>query len=369
MTHFGNLPDYQEQGQGQGQGQGAQENEDPLYYRDANSVDSVDSVDSDYCEHRQHPCAPLTKAVAARLYFDINDPLRYCVKLGEISEGEYERWKIVRQPLPTVAKKRSTPTLDFGAGYNSDSDTDDDGITRHPIMIYGSGYLTQFPHGHTQHDGAWVIDPWFPNPDPTPNKQYADIATTSRFMMSQFVMLEEDGKKTLSKLKPAFVMKLIWERFITNNEITKCEHLQDFWQNNVLEIYEALQELVATHARVCSRPGSEWIRSLIPEIPPLPKYHSTPIETLENTFETIGRMSRCMAEEFNTPSVSDYIGEFMKAFYIEMLFIDLVEEYEEEKISEVAKKSVMTNLTTSKEHDFIMECDNQSEMPWFCGDD
>jgi hypothetical protein len=76
-----------------------------------------------------------------------------------------------------------------------------------------------------------------------------------------------------------------------------------------------------------------------------------------------------MAEEFNTPSVSDYIGEFMKAFYIEMLFIDLVEEYEEEKISEVAKKSVMTNLTTSKEHDFIMECDNQSEMPWFCGDD
>ena len=31
------------------------------------------------------------------------------------------------------------------------------------------------------------------------------------------------------------------------------------------------------------------------------------------------------------------------------------------------QECIMANLTTSREHDFIAECDNQSEMPFYCG--
>lgn len=34
-----------------------------------------------------------------------------------------------------------------------------------------------------------------------------------------------------------------------------------------------------------------------------------------------------------------------------------------------AEKSVMSGLITSAEYDFIMLCDNQSRMPFNCGDD
>jgi hypothetical protein len=31
------------------------------------------------------------------------------------------------------------------------------------------------------------------------------------------------------------------------------------------------------------------------------------------------------------------------------------------------EECLMANLTTSKEHDFMAECDDQSSMPFFCG--
>jgi hypothetical protein len=31
------------------------------------------------------------------------------------------------------------------------------------------------------------------------------------------------------------------------------------------------------------------------------------------------------------------------------------------------EEEIMANLTTSREHDFIAECDDQGSMPFFCG--
>jgi hypothetical protein len=89
-------------------------------------------------------------------------------------------------------------------------------------------------------------------------------------------------------------------------------------------------------------------------------------------------MSRCIAEDFNAESVVEYVEEFMKALYREIEFNALVEEcenrigdaeYETEKLRNAAEKSLMSRLTTSAEHDFIARCDDQSRMPWCCGDD
>jgi hypothetical protein len=44
-------------------------------------------------------------------------------------------------------------------------------------------------------------------------------------------------------------------------------------------------------------------------------------------------MSRCIAEDFNTPSVVDYVEEFIMSLYREIVFNALVDAYEN-KISD-----------------------------------
>lgn len=249
-------------------------------------------------------------------HFDLTDPLRYCLELGEITPNEYEKWKIVQEE-----DSRPRPRPDFGAGYNSESDTDDEFMQPEPAIsyTYGNGYVTQFPCRRIQPTGAFVYDPWFPNPDPTPNKQYTAIATNPRQMMMQFVVFESDGQQpiptAIPRLNAAFQLKLIWERFMISSKT-----LQHFWQTNALTIYEALQECIATQAK-CFSP----LRGEHKLIPDTPEFHTTPVEMLENTFETIGRMSRCIAEDFNTQSIVNYVEEFMRALYVELRFMELVE--------------------------------------------
>jgi hypothetical protein len=119
------------------------------------------------------------------------------------------------------------------------------------------------------------------------------------------------------KLSNAFELKLDWERFKSSSSSSsspthQLQTLQDLWQEHALQIYEAMQDLSENQARVQGNPG----------------YHTTPFETLENTFETIGRMSRCIAEEFNTSSVVAYVEEFLMMLYREIEFIALVEEHD-----------------------------------------
>jgi cysteinyl-tRNA synthetase len=106
----------------------------------------------------------------------------------------------------------------------------------------------------------------------------------------------------------------------------RLQTLQDFWQANALMTYEAIQDLRAAHARVYARIHTHTHTAASPE------YHSTPIETLENTFETIGRMSRCIAEDFNTPSVVNYVEEFFLTLYREIEFNALVEAHYNKRI-------------------------------------
>ena len=266
--------------------------------------------------------------------FDPNDPLRYFLEIGEITPNEYEKWKLVREePLqhhqPTLAKhKRKTP--DFGPGYNSDSDSmsdHDDDHDDHDI-IYGSGYSSHQVDEHTTHP----IDPWNPHPDPTsPNDgRYAKTANDGEYMLSRFTQSVEynhlgtgPGNKLNLQLSNSFGLKLIWERFVCSAS-QRCQTLQDFWQANALITYEALQELRADHARVRINRSPAISHHPLP-----PQYHSTPIETLENTFETIGRMCRCIAEDFNTQSIVNYVEEFIVSLYREIEFNALVEAYEE----------------------------------------
>ena len=124
------------------------------------------------------------------------------------------------------------------------------------------------------------------------------------------------------KLSSSFGLKLIWERFaIVSSQ--RHQTLQDFWQENALQIYEALQDLVEDQARI----SMEGDVSTTTHAQQQQQYHSTPMETLDNTFETIGRMSRCIADDFNTPSVVAYVEEFIVALYREIEFNALVEEH------------------------------------------
>jgi hypothetical protein len=234
---------------------------------------------------------------------DPNDPLRYFLERGEITPNEYERWKLVREepePRPqshSHSKKRN----DFGPGYNSDSDEDDDGDSIEGTVTteYGTGYSV---HADEYND---PFDPWNPTPDPTHNRRYTKLANDGEFMLKQLTQ----GRK----LSDAFELKLAWERFKSSSSPThQLQTLQDFWLEHALQIYEALQNLSENQARVQGNP----------------EYHSTPFETLENTFETIGRMSRCIAEDFNTPSVVAYVEEFLVTLYREIEFIALVEEHD-----------------------------------------
>jgi hypothetical protein len=107
----------------------------------------------------------------------------------------------------------------------------------------------------------------------------------------------------------------------TSKAQQRLQTLQDFWQANALMTYEAIQDLRAAHARVHTTHAATAS----------PEYHSTPIETLENTFETIGRMSRCIAEDFNTQSVVNYVEEFFVTLYREIEFNALVEAHENKR--------------------------------------
>ena len=242
------------------------------------------------------------------------------METGLVGEDEYERWKIAKEPAEDNPK--ASP-IDFGPGYNSESSTDDDHVTPLPEIVYGRGYITEFPSKRVQPGGAWVQDPWFPNPDPTPNKQYKDLASNSHLMIRQFVAFEQGDDPAAAiivRLNYAFQLKLMWEQFSSDSNVPQPQPqpLQHFWQNKCLDIYEALQDLAATQAK-CFTTGA---RKLIPDTP---EYHTTPLETLENTFETIGRMSRCMAEDFNATTIVNYVEEFIHALYIEMRFMELVE--------------------------------------------
>jgi hypothetical protein len=142
--------------------------------------------------------------------------------------------------------------------------------------------------------------------------------------MRQFVVFESDGQQpiptAIPRLNHAFHLKLIWERYELRSLVSNPQSLQDFWQTNALDIYEALQECIATQAK-CFSP----LRGEHKLIPDTPEFHTTPTEMLDNTFETIGRMSRCIAEDFNTQSIVNYVEEFIRALYVELRFMELVE--------------------------------------------
>jgi hypothetical protein len=349
---------------------------------------------------------------APYLGIDVTDPLRYFLENGEITPNEYDAWRIIKETVPATATaatatatanstNQQTTRLDFGPGYNSDSgsdsDTNDESLAR-PATVsysYGHGYITQIPSKYAQFRGALVYhESWNPTPDPTQDNRYTKLANDGEYRLTRFTQwssskpMGRNCRKMLPELSTSFKLKIEWERFLNSSCHSHAHHtrtLQDFWSENAFQIYEALQELNDEQARVRATPNSEWIRSIIPDILPAPEYHTTPFETLENTFETIGRMSRCIAEDFNVESVVEYVEEFMKALYREIEFNALVEEYEyrigdaeheklvkeheAEKLRETAQESVTSRLTTSAEFDFIAECDDQSRLPWCCGDD
>jgi hypothetical protein len=267
-------------------------------------------------------------------HFDPNDPLRYFLELGEITTEEYEKWKLVKEE-PTPRHKRKTP--DFGPGYNSDSDTDGGSDDQGPIIVFGDGYSV---HADEYND---PLDPWNPTPDTTNDRRYTNTATSGEYMLSRLTQpVEYDhsatgpGNKRNLQLSDSFHLKLTWERFAMTTTTTttttttskaqqRLQTLQDFWQANALMTYEAIQDLRAAHARVHTTHAATATATATPE------YHSTPIETLENTFETIGRMSRCIAEDFNTQSVVNYVEEFFVTLYREIEFNALVEAHENKR--------------------------------------
>jgi hypothetical protein len=263
--------------------------------------------------------------------FDPNDPLRYFMELGQVTPNEYEKWKIVSeepccqilQPCPPVKHKRKTP--DFGPGYNSDSDPDSDNDSDNnndndndddngPTIEYGNGYSA---HADEHND---PFDPWNPTPDPTSDKRYTKLANDGAFMLKRLTQ----GRNLAS----SFRLKLAWERF-TTSPLYHDQTLQDFWQENALQIYEALRDLVEARTGGAGA-GAGGIGMTTTPItattttPACEQYHSTPSETLDNTFETIGRMCRCIAEEFNTPSIVAYVEEFLVSLYREIEFDALV---------------------------------------------
>ena len=256
---------------------------------------------------------------------DPNDPLMYFQERGEITPNEYDKWKLVNeerraqiQPQP-IKYKRKTP--DFGPGYNSDSDPDSGDEDEGPTIEFGHGYSV-WADEHTD-----PFDPWNPNPDPTSDRRYTKLATDCTFMMKRLTQPEtrQGNNHNLNhnlKLSNSFELKLMWERFTL-----AASSMQEFWQTSALPIYEALQNLRADHARVRRSRSEEWCKNI--QIPTCPECHTTPVEVLENTFETIGRMCRCIAEDFNTPSVVAYVEEFIITLYREIEFNALVEEYED----------------------------------------
>ena len=218
--------------------------------------------------------------------FDINDPLRYCLDTGLVGVKEYDKWKIVEEP--SSPNDRILRAVDFGAGYNSDSDDETTPATS-SIVSYGTGYI--------QDSNGIKHDPWFPNTD---------------YKSEQGLWCVVFENASISRLNTAFGLKIMWERFAERKGL--CT-LQEFWQTNALDIYEALQELVAVHAELFNTTSAGSGST--------PEFHTNPVEMLEHTFETIGRMSRCIAEDFNTDSCVNYVEEFVRALYVELRFMEL----------------------------------------------
>ena len=266
--------------------------------------------------------ATTTTTPPATNVFNPNDPLRYFMVNREITPVEYERWKLVHQTTPsplTLEQQQRKKRIDFGPGHNSvsDSESEDDEFntqttqTTQTTTIYGGGYSTLL-HGNVR------TDSWNPNPDPTPDRRYTVLATSPEFM-SRCLVDEHD-----QQLASAFMVKLVWERYAFHpspHAPWKIYTLRDFWEENALVIYDALQVLVDKHARV--HRGTETMQAnMIP-----PPHNMTPIETLETTFETIGKMCRTIGDNFNARSVFTYMEEFIVALYRELVFIALVEKH------------------------------------------
>lgn len=319
--NYGNLPEYKEEEKEEEQSCDILDTSIYVSGGKMSDDESSDEYDYDFDLQDLHDLqSPKAVGEEAFPHFDLTDPLRYCLELGVVTPNEYDKWKIVDETPAAIANtatkpsKRKIKPIDFGAGYNDtdtdDTDTDDtddeDEISK-SYYCYGNGYVTQFPSKRIQPSSAFVYDLWFPNPNPTPNKQYTKHATNPRHMMTQFVVFESHNEQP--RLNNAFQLKLIWERFMISSQ-----PLQDFWQTNALTIYEALQELVEIQATLSGA------RKLIPDTP---EFHTTPVEMLDNTFETIGRMSRCIAEDFNTQSIVNYVDEFIHALYTELYFMAL----------------------------------------------
>jgi len=148
-------------------------------------------------------------------------------------------------------------------------------------------------------------------------EQYTDLGTVGTKQEDDTTTATATATaNTKRKLIDSFEIKIVWERFISAEYSLSSPNLQNFWQENVLIIYEALQNLRADQNQ---RQARAWR--------PHPEYHTTPIETLENTFETIGRMCRCISDDFNTHSVVDYVDEFIVMLYREIEFNALVEAH------------------------------------------
>jgi hypothetical protein len=296
----------------------------PYWMKDGDSGESDDSDEEEEEEEEIIPAAATTSA--SDVVYNTNDPLRYCLQTGLISADEYAKWKIVNE-TPTATSKPKRPFVDYGPQYDSDSDSSDDAESS---IVYGHGYITQFPCRRVQPMDGFVCDPWFPNPDPTSQKHYTNIASSVRIMMSQFVVSDDGATET--RLNTAFQLKLSWERFIARCNAAGTSPptpppMQNFWETHSLEIYEALQEFATIHAK-CFNGGARFSNI----IQDTPEFHTTPLETLEHTFETIGRMCRCIADDFNTQPVVNYVEEFIRALYTEVRFIELVEARVEEFI-------------------------------------
>lgn len=320
----------------------------PYWVKDGDS-DSDDSDDGDDGEEEVIQAEPSASAAV----YNPNDPLRYCLQMGLVSADEYAKWKIVNEtpstPTSTTsAAKPKRPIIDYGPLYESDSDGDDP-TKKEFTIVYGHGYTTQFPCQRVQPMSGFVYDPWFPNPNLNAD---ADAASNLLIMMSQFIAPEksEDGATAtlIPRLNTAFQLKLIWERFIARCDNTARNYpptpppLQNFWETYSLEMYDALQELTATHAK-CFNTGAR--RLVLAHN--TPEFHTTPLETLEHTFETIGRMCRCIADDFNTQSVVIYVEEFIHALYTELRFM----EYVEAKVEELIDVEYDEHVASQSQHE------------------
>ena len=268
--------------------------------------------------------------------YNPNDPLRYFLDKREITRDEYEKWKLViQEPVVVVtnhreshssSRSRSRPRIDYGPGYNSSSDSETEicgtSGTTTPTTSTPTMILTEIGHGYVTYaeQSGKLYDSWNLNPDPTDNRQYTKLASSAMFRMSQLVQIgyEDDAELTRSyTLQDSFTLKLIWERYEATSSAFYT--LQTFWDYNSLKIYEILQDFVQRKCYLLHYAESS-------STPP-PLYHTTPIEMLENTFETIGRMCRCIAEDFNTPSVVAYVKEFISLLYLEIEYMELVRAY------------------------------------------